>query len=192
MLITFPTVIYKSKIDLNLEYRKNLDIKLELLKDQISYESNPWINTTKNTMGVLEPHKNQDFQEINSFIEEHVSRFCYQLRVRDHLNFVPKQSWINFYSINDYQESHYHPNFVFSAVFYYKTTSNTKIIFENPAIDMLPLEVDCQTDLNKQYLTIFPTSGDVLIFRSYLRHHVPKHIDNETKISFAYNFNSEN
>lgn len=189
MLITFPTAIYKAKFNLISSISDALDKKLFELEKKISYENNPWISTTKNTMGILEPHVDEDFFEINNFINQHLSRFCHNLRVREHISFEPKQSWINFYSKGDYQESHYHPNFVFSAIFYYKTTENTKIIFENPAVDMLPLEVDCQTDLNRQYHTIFPTSGDLLIFRSYLRHQVPKHADNNLKISFAYNFN---
>jgi uncharacterized protein (TIGR02466 family) len=192
MLISFPTVIHKSRFNLPDEFKIKIDRKLNSIEKNISYESNPWISTTKNTMGFLEPHTDPDFIDINNFIELQLSRFCHDLRIREHLIFKPKQSWINYYSIGDYQESHYHPNFVFSAVFYYKTTANTKIIFENPVIDMFPLEVDCQTDLNRQYITLFPQPGDLLIFRSYLRHHVPKLIDNDTKISFAYNFKPEN
>ncbi len=192
MLITFPTIIHKSKLDLSLEVKKILNEKLIKLEQDVSYENNPWISTTKNSMGILEPHLCSEFEEINNFVDQQLSRFCHDLRVREHLNFEPKQSWINFYSKNDYQESHYHPNFTFSAVFYFKTTPNTKIIFENPVIDMLPLELDCQTDLNRQYLTIFPSEGDLLIFRSYLRHYVPRHNDDELKISFAYNFKQVN
>jgi len=191
MLIAFPTVIYKANIEFNNNIRFNLDEKLANLEQQISYDTNPWISTTKNTMGFLEPHTDSEFNSISNAVDEHLSRFCHQLRVRDHIGFKSTQSWINFYTSNDYQESHYHPNFTFSAVFYYKVTDNTRIIFEHPVTDMMPLEVDCQTDLNRQYLTVYPKQGDLIIFRSYLRHQVPRHNDDNTKITFAYNFEKE-
>jgi uncharacterized protein (TIGR02466 family) len=191
MLITFPTVIYKANLIFDEQDKDTIDLELSALEQKINYGSNPWISTTKNSMGLLEPHKDIKFSSINAAVEKHLSRFCHELRVRDHIKFSAKQSWVNFYSKNDYQESHYHPNFTFSAVVYYKTTANTKIVFENTVTDMLPLEVDCQTDLNRQYITVHPRDGDLLIFRSYLRHYVPRHIDEETKISIAYNFKAE-
>jgi hypothetical protein len=71
-------------------------------------------------------------------------------------------------------------------------TEDTKIIFESPTLDMLPLEVDCQTELNQNYLTIYPKQGDILIFRSHIRHQVPMQNTDKLKISFAYNFKLEN
>jgi uncharacterized protein (TIGR02466 family) len=191
MLITFPTVIYKTNIKFDDVSSNALNDAVTELNENTDQGTNPWISTTKNTMGIVEPHKQEIFSIINNEIDVHLSRFCKELRVHESVKFKATQSWINFYSKDDYQESHYHPNFVFSAVFYYKVTENTKIIFENPAMDMTPLEVDCQTDLNRQYLTINPKDGDLIIFRSYLRHQVPRHGSNDTKITFAYNFEKE-
>jgi uncharacterized protein (TIGR02466 family) len=191
MLVCFPSIIHHSNYSLSDESRLEISKNLKNVEQSLNLE-NPWISHVKNSMGVVQPHLTDEFYDINSAVIKEVSHFCNTLRVRKTLKPVVAQSWINFYKQHSYQESHYHPNFTFSAVYYHSVTEDTKIIFENPILDMLPLEVDCQTELNQNYLTIYPKQGDILIFRSHIRHQVPMQKVDKLKISFAYNFKLEN
>jgi uncharacterized protein (TIGR02466 family) len=139
-------------------------------------------------MGTFEIHSDPLFNNLYSEVKKHVNRFARELHVHKDLEFNCQQSWANIYHKNDYQESHFHPNFVFSAVYYAKTTPDTKIIFENPVMDMFPLEVEVSTDVNKTYEIIYPQTGDLIIFRSYLRHQIPVHTTDDKKITIAFNF----
>jgi uncharacterized protein (TIGR02466 family) len=192
MVVCFPSIIHRTNLNLTEDERVTVSKKLENIEQELVNFENPWIDHVKNSMGKVQPHLTTEFLTINTAIIKEVRRLCDILRVRKSLQPTPAQSWINFYQKYSYQESHYHPNFTFSAVYYHTVTEDTKIIFENPTIDMLPLEVDCQIDLNQNYLTIFPKQGDILIFRSYLRHQVPMQQSDNLKISFAYNFKLEN
>ena len=192
MVVCFPSVIHQSNLKLSRDDDITISKKLKEIDHTLGNLENPWIEHVKNSMGFVQPHLTDDFHIVNTAVVKEVTRLCNLLRVRKHLRPIPSQSWINFYQKYNYQESHYHPNFAFSAVYYHTVTEDTKIIFENPTPDMLPLEVDCQTELNQNYLTIYPKQGDILIFRSHIRHQVPMQSSDQLKISFAYNFKLEN
>jgi len=192
VIVCFPSIIHQSNLELQLDDRIKISKNLKEIEQTLINLENPWIDHVKNSMGIVQPHLTEDLHVVNSAVIKEVSRVCNLLRVRKSLKPVAAQSWINFYKQYSYQESHYHPNFSFSAVYYHTVTEDTKIIFESPTLDMLPLEVDCQTELNQNYLTIYPKQGDILIFRSHIRHQVPMQNTDKLKISFAYNFKLEN
>jgi uncharacterized protein (TIGR02466 family) len=186
--LLFPTSFYQVNLKNHDSINKEIVPALLDLENNQTKGGNPWIGFVFNTMGTYEIHSQPIFSKLYAEVKKYVNRFAQELHVRRNLEFNCEQSWANIYHKHDYQESHFHPNFTFSAVYYAQTTPNTKIIFENPVQDMFPLEVEASTDVNKTYETIYPNTGDLLVFRSYLRHQIPIHSDNETKITIAFNF----
>lgn len=186
--ILFPTPFYQTNLIKHKEINDRVVPILTNFENTHPKVGDPWVGFVYNTMGTYEIHTDENFLDLYNEVHKHVNRFAKELHVHRDITFNCEQSWANVYKKGDYQESHFHPNFVFSAVYYAKTTPNSKIIFENPVIDMFPLQTELQTDINNTYETMYPKDGDLFIFRSYLRHTIPMHTDNDTRITIAFNF----
>ena len=78
-------------------------------------------------------------------------------------------AWSAIYKEGNYSVSHNHRPNSFSFVYYLKSNGTTPLIFE-----------DCNFRIN-------PLDDLLLIFPSYLNHHVPKHIGQEDRICIAGN-----
>jgi uncharacterized protein (TIGR02466 family) len=64
-----------------------------------------------------------------------------------------------------------------------------KLIFENSLAmsDMRPIKTNNETELNTTAAVYAPVEGQLVIFRSNLRHGVYPHNSNEPRISLAFN-----
>ena len=186
--LLFPSTLYQVNISNHQQINAEIVPTLINLKNTTPQGGDPWVGFVYNTMGTYEVHNNPLFETLCREVEKHVGRFAKELNVHRDIKFSCHQSWANIYEMHSYQESHFHPYATFSAVYYAKTTANTKIIFENPVEDMFSLQTEVQTDINKTYEIIYPKDGDLIIFRSYLRHNIPPHCDVEPRVTIAFNF----
>jgi uncharacterized protein (TIGR02466 family) len=101
-------------------------------------------------------------------------------------------AWLNVYGRGDYQESHTHAGYTYSAVFFLKSNAEcSPLIFENPIsnIDMLPPKIQTVSNENNYGTYLFePKQNSLIVFRSYLRHMVTKNNTDHKRVSIAFNF----
>jgi len=187
----FPQVLYKTKIRDYEKYNAQIENRLKFIKNEVPPGGANWIGYVYNTCGTFEIHTDPELKELSNLITKHVNWFAADLGVVSGFRYVPEQSWANIYNQDGYQEFHYHGGFSFSAVYYAKTTENTQIIFENPVQDMIPLPTSMNTQLTSTMKTYRPEAGDLIIFRSHLRHSVPPHKDKDERITLAFNYKEE-
>lgn len=192
----FPTGIYKSK------YQYHDIIKSKVLK-RVSERPRPinlpeprgWPYWQKMHRSLIDPFQLVDSelldfkywieQETNNFSKSFNSESIYRI----------DQSWINVYEKGDFQETHYHLGFDFSAVYFVSSPENSgRLIFESPLlpINMRPIKTQIETELNSTSVSYEPLEGYLLIFRSNLRHGVLPHYNKEPRISIAVNLIEKN
>jgi len=109
-------------------------------------------------------------------------------------NYQIQQCWMNYYEKGDFQEPHIHPGFDFSAIYYVSVPEKSgRLVFENPnaIFEMRPIRVDKDTDLNCTAAIYQPLEGQLVVFRSNLRHGVYPHNNTEPRISLAFNLNEK-
>lgn len=186
----FPTAIFVEEnilpidqIDMCKEYI--LDLENTITSGGSNWKTD--ISTSHGTYDMINDEKFTQLKlcvtkKINTFAREHGSEYSYE---------TPSSMWYNIYRKGDFQEYHTHTDSVFSAVFYVSNPENSgRIVFENPTEpDMKPIKnIVTNNDLNFKNCHYNPESGTLLIFRSYLRHMVEKCLNNEPRITIAFNY----
>ena len=87
--------------------------------------------------------------------------------------------WANIYRRGDYTISHDHDPSRYSFVYFLKSKPNfSPLIFEN--IDLRNKKKKCKT--------VKPIEGRLVIFPGFLKHRVPVHIHDGTRITISGNF----
>ena len=97
--------------------------------------------------------------------------------------------WFNINHKGSYNLPHNHPRSNFSAVLYIKTPKNSgAIVFKRP--DMLKDYMVPHIDTSKNFRSwiIDPEENLLIIFPSYLYHHVDPNMSDDERISVAFNF----
>ncbi len=189
----FPTIIGTAINPNHNSVREDIIKKCHDLKNNVASGGENWIsNSTYNTIGTHDVFSEPMFSPINDFVIQEVKQYCELLDIRkDFINYKPIDSWFNIYDKGDYQEFHHHNNSVLSVVYFLKTSKNSaKIHFKNPYIDMKAPLYNQYTSDTFERIYFEPVEGLMLIFRGHLEHCVEKQIDEENRISIAYNFNN--
>lgn len=192
----FPIGIYRS-------YYKNHDAVKSLIyncakdfkKDTDNVSSNWWPYWSMIQNNIKDPFTIPDIkiQDLKIWIEKETNEFAKSFNSSEYYQI--EQSWLNLYDKGDFQESHYHLGFDFSAVYYVSTPPGSgKIVFENPnlCLNQRPIRTSVETDLNSTAAIYEPSEGTLIIFRSNLRHGVLPHQGNDPRISIAVNLISKN
>ena len=190
----FPTIIGTAINSNHKIIRDDIIKKCYNLKNNVPSGGDNWIsNSTYNTIGKHEIFSDPLFLSINDFVVQEVKEYCKLLNIKeDFIDYKPNDSWFNIYNKGDYQEYHHHANSVLSVVYFLKTSKNpAKIYFKNPHVDMRPPLYNQYTPDTFERIYFEPIEGMMLIFRSHLEHSVEKQIDEEDRISIAYNFRSD-
>ncbi len=149
-----------------------------------------WMSKIKNSLGTYNLNDDHNFHNLIDKVSRHVNLFNKEMG--SEYNYSCQYSWFNIYEQGDYQEYHHHPNSTYSAVFFLKCDVNSSpLVFLNPIepFDMHPIQK--QTALNElNFLTckVFPVKNSLVIFRSYIKHAVPKQTSDEKRITVAFNF----
>jgi uncharacterized protein (TIGR02466 family) len=134
--------------------------------------------------------------ELRLYVESKISEY-----MKDVLSYAYPaqltQSWINLNRKGDSTHLHAHPNSIVSAVFYmdlpqdnglirfhkFKPTGGTTYYME-PAVDS---DAASKNFYAYDWIDIQVTTGDLVIFPSYLAHSVPDHQDDDNRWSLAMN-----
>jgi uncharacterized protein (TIGR02466 family) len=188
----FPTGIYHSI------YPEHADLKKELLKILPSSllttegkQVDGWPFWTKqNKLGLINPlvSSSTEVDAFSNWIVNQVTEFS--KHYNSTASYKIEQCWANIYQKGDFQEPHIHPTFDFSAVYFMSIPPNSgKLIFENSLAmsDMRPIKTNQETELNSTRAVYAPIEGQLVVFRSNLRHSVLPHNNTEPRISLAFN-----
>jgi len=183
----FPTIIYSNTYNRYHQERDNLISRIEELSSNIPSGGKNWYSKIKNSCGTYDLLIDDEFSNLNFWVNQCVADLGQKLNCKE--NYKTTESWFNVYHKNDWQEAHYHSRNIFSCVFFLKApVGSSPIVFENPLMpDMNAPEYTHKTSLNFEACKYEPVEGQLLIFRSHLKHLVPPHPLDDTRITLAYN-----
>jgi uncharacterized protein (TIGR02466 family) len=183
----FPTAIYDNVYEFTDGEQETLISKIENLSRMIPSGGKNWYSKILNSHGTYNLMTDPDFSKLNSWIESSINEFAQELRCKD--KFALGNGWYNIYGKGDFQEMHFHSKSMFSCSFFLKAPpGSAPLIFESPLMpDMLPPDYLGDTHLTYGHAEYQAVPGRLVVFRSYLRHIVPPHGLEDTRISLAYN-----
>lgn len=188
----FPTAIFNSYYQ---KHRELKEILLEKILNNVDYNpsTSSWIGNVPNSLNLWNPlNSNEEIiLDFSKWIEEQADEFAFHYRTMN--QYQIGDCWANVYNKGDFQESHYHQGWDFSAVYYIQCPENSgSIVFESPLLpDMRPIESFEKNELSCT-TAIYPAEeGKLLIFRSNLRHGVYPHGNDIPRISLAMNLSKK-
>jgi len=122
------------------------------------------------------------FTEANAFSE------VYGLDFGNHPPRIT-ECWVNVYGQGDSQEAHNHSNSVISGIYYVAVPEGCgELLFHSPMSDsMLEPPTTAPNNINTPMVALKPKAGEMVMFRSWLRHSVKPTRGKEERISIAFN-----
>ena len=186
----FPTAIYTEENILSKKELECLFKRSEEIKNTIPSGGKDWRCKIYTTFGtnynllddpIFKLLIEKVTQHVNSFAKEFGSIYQYKAF----------EGFLNIYDSSCYQEYHYHTSSTFSVVYYLKVPKGSgHFIFNDPkGPDMLEVkDMVKETTLNQVSKSIEPIENSLIMFRSYLGHSVSQGINNDDRISIAFNF----
>lgn len=188
----FPTAIFKEHCVFHNEIEQALLNKIVELQINVPSGGENWVSKDLyNTCGTYNIVDDPVFEKLNEWITNQVNVFAEQLGVNPLENYYkPKTGWANVYGKDSWQDLHYHAGFTFSAVYCLKSNADSSpLCFESPLEpDMKPLPVVHETELTFKSTEYKLNPGNLYVFRSYLRHYVPRQDSTSPRITISYNF----
>ena len=97
--------------------------------------------------------------------------------------------WFNIYKPGDWQEAHIHANNVISGIYYVSAPSGCgELIFHSPYSEVMIDPPTYEANIyNSTWVSIKPKNGQLILFKSSLRHSVKKNKCAKNRISIAFN-----
>lgn len=138
-------------------------------------------------------HFSSSFEQLGKKLQVSLKKFLVKsqldLRPRDlHLT----RMWVNVMGSGSSHPFHIHPHSVISGSFYLQMPKAAPgIKFEDPRMSSMmarPAIRDKAKPFMKNYLTLKPQPGEVVLFESWLKHEVPSHYGSTERISVSFNF----
>jgi uncharacterized protein (TIGR02466 family) len=187
----FPTPLYFCYDVIDSDENEKLIEESYKLKEKVPNGSTNWncdIYATFKNNNLT--HESQ-FKSIIEKINYHVKSFA--METFDSIyDYSANDAWLNFAEGKHYQEPHYHPSNIFSAVYYLQTPENCgHIYFNDPrGPDMNPPKnIQQYSNTSTDNWKFTPVSRSLIIFRSYLQHGITQGRNKKERISLALNYN---
>lgn len=133
-----------------------------------------------------DPHVIKQLQPIHDYIDEHTITS----------KLIHGRAWVNINPIGGYNVGHIHPNSDYTCV-YYLTETTVPIVLTHPhQFEQFNHQVSIKKDAVQQYgmgaiEKIKPKKGDILLFPSYVPHHVESNNVSRDRISISWNIDTE-
>ena len=197
----FPLCVYKFKI---------LDINIQSLIEFTYRLKSEYKNENRSNIGGWQsPNILKDFELNNdesnlesienllSVIKIGIDVIGQKWGFNNNLQPAVSSLWININLPGSYNEIHHHNNTGYSGVFYIKKSSNNddgNIVFDDTRKEAVcwkvPNTIDGWSNDELHHKESIPTTtGDMLIFPSYVSHKVEINASNDDRISASFNFN---
>ncbi len=188
----FPTVLQVSEIedapDLN---RRLVDAVNEVRSELPCAKPEAWscdLYTTFAHPRSLELLARNPFSELAPAILREATRFGRELEL--HVEKHPPRItdfWVNVFGTGHAQDVHRHPNSIISGIYYVQVPADAgDLILHTPADDELMPPTKRSNQLNAATQRWKPTAGQMLLFRSWVRHSVMPNRSAEERISVAF------
>jgi uncharacterized protein (TIGR02466 family) len=152
----------------------------------------PWREPTLSTTFKYDGKSNiiaeRNLRHLANQILKHTQKFCADLGIDRYQSMEIENSWINVSKPNGFQFAHTHEPSMVSGVYYHKTSGEDgNIVFESPnlyfnAYDFPNNDAQCRGAI--EYV---PAAGRLLLFPSWLTHHVDVNRTQEERISLSFN-----
>lgn len=97
------------------------------------------------------------------------------------------QSWTNLTQKDGHHHKHHHINSAYSATLYIETVDDDRIYFETPNGQMLQVKSKEYTNLNSNSWWMPATKGSLIMWPSWLDHHVVDKGHEGDRISLSFN-----
>lgn len=188
----FPTVVGFTFNENHKNIEQRLVERCHDIEKRKSSGGTHWIsNKTYNTSdGVHDLFLDDDFLELNDWIDTQIAEYCRLLKVEGLI--VRNCSWFNIYQKYDYQELHTHPGSVISAIYCLSGEDDgAKIFFKSPKQDMFNIKFEEYTNDNHSLVHYKFQPGKLIMFLSDTTHSVEKHPLDSERISLSYNYRQE-
>lgn len=135
---------------------------------------------------------NLEISKLLHIIEENVWVFKKELGLRLNLFLSVSNIWININPKAGFNRPHTHPGAILSGVYYVSANKNpAKIVFKNPSVNIEhycpDLFIENYNEYNSNICGIIPQSGELILFPSWIEHYVEPNINDEDRISIAFN-----
>ena len=133
------------------------------------------------------------FGQLKRNLDLHVAEFVKNLDFD-----LPKNSlklstiWLNIMPPGVTHSMHIHPLSVISGTYYVQTPHDCSVLkFEDPRLQFMmgsPPKKKSARPENKNFYSLSPKSGQVVLFESWLRHEVPANPSKAERISISFNY----
>ena len=188
----FPTVLQASEIenahDLN---RRLVAAVFEVRSEFPCAKPETWscdLYTTLAHPQSAELLGREPFSELAPIILREATRFARELDMQIE-KYPPRITdfWVNIFGKGHAQDVHRHPNSIISGVYYVQVPADAgDLILHTPADDELLPPIERTNQLNAATQQWKPIAGQMLMFRSWLRHSVMPNRSAEERISVAF------
>ena len=176
----FPTPVYRTT--LNREFSKN---EKKILLDKKNFLKKNIGNKTSNNTYIL---KSKKLSSLKKFIELHINIYFTDILKTKKIKPYITQSWLNSTKLSEFHHAHAHPNSIISGVFYVNADENfDSIVFSKNLYNPFKFETSSFTVLNSDEWSFMVKSFDLILFPSGLHHRVNTKINNDNRISLAFN-----
>ena len=136
----------------------------------------------------------EELKEIRNFCEYQIERYLQKIEGvdTDLATLRITQSWLNKTEPQEHHHPHIHPNSYLSAVLYIKCLPRDMIVFENRLHGIFntfqfPNKGDKLTQWTAREAAVKVKEGDLIIFPSWIIHHVNKNETTNERISLSFN-----
>ncbi|MCT8161474.1 TIGR02466 family protein [Pseudoruegeria sp. SHC-113] len=133
------------------------------------------------------------FEEVRKLLDQHVAAFAEDLELDlDGRALRLEDLWINILPEGGFHSAHIHPHSVISGTTYVAMPEGTSALkLEDPRHAMMmaapPRKKTARQEM-KNFITVKPDVGDVLLWESWLRHEVPMNMAEDDRISVSFNY----
>ncbi len=105
---------------------------------------------------------------------------------------APISLWINVMDESGVHTAHIHPHSALSGTYYVALPKRASAIrFEDPRLGLMmaaPQKRETAARANRQFVTVEPRAGTLLLWESWLRHEVPLNAERGKRISVSFNY----
>lgn len=134
-------------------------------------------------------YPNSEIKQLLSVVSKNTATWYSELNIKQSFSGTVDNFWININSTNNYNNPHVHQQSIFSGVYYVKTNDNTgKIVFNNNSnIDYICQSFTEGSRYSFSSIKYNTPIGRVIVFPSWIQHHVESNQSSQDRISIAFN-----
>lgn len=134
-----------------------------------------------------------EFADLEQMIAPHVAAFAKELDLDlGSERLLLDSLWINILAPDGVHSGHIHPHSVISGTYYVEIPDGASAIrFEDPRLAMMmaaPLRKQKARLENRNFISMQPKAGTLLLWESWLRHEVPINLADENRVSVSFNY----